>query len=137
MTPRLIEEPPPVADYMRLRQICGLSRKSRAAAEIGLANSLYGVHLVDDHGAVIAMGRVIGDGGCFFQVVDIAVAPEYQKRGLSRRIMDAICAFIDRTTDDTAFVNLFADVDYLYQKYGFVAAAPRMIGMYRPRGRRT
>lgn len=28
-------------------------------------------------------------------------------------------AYIDRDVPDCAFVNIFADVEYLYQKYGF------------------
>ncbi|MFD2882298.1 hypothetical protein ACFTAO_51075 [Paenibacillus rhizoplanae] len=31
------------------------------------------------------MGRVIGDGGCFFQVTDIAVKPSFQGRGLGKK----------------------------------------------------
>ncbi|WP_373454357.1 hypothetical protein [Cereibacter changlensis] len=27
------------------------------------------------------MGRLIGDGGCFFQIVDIAVDPSHQGQG--------------------------------------------------------
>ena len=35
------------------------------------------------------MGRVIGDGGLFFQVVDIAVEPAHQGRGLGKAIVAA------------------------------------------------
>ncbi|WP_228729990.1 GNAT family N-acetyltransferase [Shewanella avicenniae] len=39
--------------------------------------------------------RVIGDGGCLFQIVDIAVLPEYQGKGLSKQIMEKLKAYID------------------------------------------
>ena len=41
-------------------------------------------------GDTIGMGRIIGDGGCFFRVVDIAVLPEHQGKGLGKRIMKAL-----------------------------------------------
>ena len=128
----LNETPPDVETYRHLREVSGLSEMSQEAAERGLPNTVYGVHIVDQNGRAIAMGRIIGDRGCFLQVVDIAVHPDHQKRGLGRRIMQALCAYLDANADPTCFVSLFADVDFLYHKFGFVAAAPRMIGMYRP-----
>ena len=59
------------------------------AAAIGLPNSLYAVQVFDGAN-VVGMGRVIGDGGLFFQVVDIAVLPAYQGQGLGKQIMAAI-----------------------------------------------
>lgn len=38
----------------------------------------------------MAMGRIIGDGGCFCQVVDMAVLPSYQGQGLGAPIMAAL-----------------------------------------------
>ena len=96
----------------------------------GLANTLYGVSLVlgDD---TIGMGRIIGDGGCFFVVVDIAVQPEYQRRGLGKRIMGALDAWLRANAPDSSNVSLFADGDarYLYAQYGFVEAGPASVGM--------
>jgi len=68
----LIESFPDASTYRRLRAETGLSPKSHEAAERGLANTLYGVSLVKA-GEVIGMGRVIGDNGAVFAVVDIAV----------------------------------------------------------------
>ena len=90
---RLVERFPGIDDYRRLRSATGLSAKSAEAAVRGLANTLYGVSVVDGE-RVIGMGRIIGDGGCFFVVVDIAVLPEFQKRGLGKRIMDALDAWL-------------------------------------------
>ena len=63
-----------------------MSPKTIEAARKGLPNTLYGVSLRHDD-EVIGMGRIIGDGGCFYTVVDIAVAPPFQGRGLGKRIM--------------------------------------------------
>ena len=70
---------PSVADYLRIRSAAGLSRKTELAATIGLKNSLFAVTVFYED-APVGMGRVIGDGGCFFELVDVAVLPEQQKK---------------------------------------------------------
>lgn len=126
----LVEQFPGVDDYRRLRSVAGLSPKSAEAAMLGLANTLYGVSLkLGDH--TIGMGRIIGDGGCFFVVVDIAVQPEYQRRGLGKRIMGTLDAWLRANAPDSSNVSLFADGDarHLYAQYGFVEAGPVSVGM--------
>jgi GNAT superfamily N-acetyltransferase len=126
----LVERFPGVDDYRRLRSVSGLSPKSAEAAALGLANTLYGVSLKRDDDT-IGMGRIIGDGGCFFVVVDIAVQPEYQRRGLGKRIMGALDAWLHAHAPDSSNVSLFADGDarHLYAQYGFVEAGPVSVGM--------
>lgn len=126
----LVERFPGIDDYRRLRSAAGLSAKSVEAAARGLANTLYGVSMIDGE-RVVGMGRIIGDGGCFFVVVDIAVQPEFQKRGLGKRIMDALDAWLRANAPVSANVSLFADGDakHLYAKYGFVEAGPVSVGM--------
>jgi hypothetical protein len=46
------------------------------AATQGLANTWYAVSIRRQR-QCIAMGRIVGEGGCFFHIVDIAVQPEY------------------------------------------------------------
>ncbi len=77
------------------------------------------------------MGRVIGDGGCFYQVCDIAVLPEHQGRGLGKRIMQAISDYIDSEVPESAYVSLIADgkAQDLYAQFGFVHTAPASVGM--------
>ena len=126
----LVEQFPDVADYCRLRIATGLSPRTREAAARGLPNTLYGVSLVRD-GAVVGMGRIIGDGGCFYTVVDIAVLPEVQKQGLGKRIMVALDAWLRANAPESACVSLVADGDakHLYARYGFVESAPFAVNM--------
>lgn len=126
----LVECFPEVDDYCRLRIAAGLSPKTPEAARRALPNTLYGVSLRRD-GEVVGMGRIIGDNGCFFTVVDIAVIPELQGRGLGRRIMTALDAWLSRSVPDTAYVTLVADGDakYLYAKFGFAESAPVAVNM--------
>jgi GNAT superfamily N-acetyltransferase len=126
----LVERFPGVDDYCRLRGLAGMSPRTLEAARVGLANTLYGVSLLRD-AEVIGMGRIIGDGGCFYTVVDIAVAPAYQGKGQGRRIMDALDDWLRRNAQPSAMVSLVADGDakHLYAKYGFVESAPVAVNM--------
>lgn len=67
---------------------------------MGLAHTWYGVMVVHG-GDPIGMGRIIGDGGCFFQIVDICVLPEHQGHGLGRRIMQALNDELERRAPAT------------------------------------
>lgn len=129
----LSEESPAAAEYVALRQACAMAPRTLEAARVALPKSLFSVTLRDETGRLVGMGRIIGDLGCHVQLVDIAVSPDFQKQGLSRRIMDRLMEFVKKEVPDCAFVNLFADVDFLYEKYGFVR--PKSVGMALQRDR--
>ena len=80
---------------------------------------------------LIGMGRVIGDGGLFLFVVDIAVAPAWQRRGLGRRIMRALMEQVHARAQPRTMVGLIADgtAHRLYQQFGFKLTAPAAQGM--------
>ena len=86
---RLVERVPSVEDYNRVRSVAGLGKRNPAAANVGLPNTLFGV-CVESDGRVVGIGRIIGDGGLFFQVVDVAILPEHQGEGLGARVMDTL-----------------------------------------------
>ncbi|PPT27589.1 GNAT family N-acetyltransferase [Xanthomonas arboricola] len=127
---RVVHQTPTVEAYRHLRQASGLSPKALEAAERGLPNSLFSVQVLCD-GEPVAMGRVIGDGGCFYQVVDIAVLPEHQGCGLGKAVMGEIANYIEQEVPDSAYVSLIADGQAyrLYQQFGFVLTAPASVGM--------
>ncbi|MEQ8599597.1 MAG: GNAT family N-acetyltransferase [Devosia sp.] len=128
----LVLQPPSVEDYLRLRIVAGLSPKTHEQAEKGLPNSWCGVTVVHD-GAAIGMGRIIGDGGTAFQIVDIALDPSHQGKGLGKQIMAALMARLKAEAPEGAYVSLIADGDarHLYAKYGFEPVMPASIGMAR------
>ncbi|MCM3003514.1 GNAT family N-acetyltransferase [Priestia koreensis] len=123
---------PEVEAYRRLRVKAGLSPKSERAAEKGLSNTLYAVTIYEED-QLIAMGRVIGDGGCFLQIVDIAVHPQFQGKGLGKQVMSQLMTYVDEIAEIGTNVSLMADVpaDQLYLKFGFEYAAPRSLGMWK------
>jgi ribosomal protein S18 acetylase RimI-like enzyme len=124
---------PSVEVFRRLRTDAGLSDKAPEAVAIALPNTWYGV-VLHHEGEPIGMGRIIGDGGTAFQVVDICVHPAHQERGLGKRVMAALVGELERRAPATAYVSLIADgpARFLYEKFGFAdTAAHGSIGMYR------
>lgn len=126
---RLLPGLPSPETYVRLRREAGLSPKSLAAAQRGLPRSLAGV-TVEHDASTIAMGRIIGDGSLFAQIVDIAVEPDHQGRGIGKAIMEALMTWL-RLHAPGAYVSLIADgnASQLYAQYGFKPTTPRSIGM--------
>ncbi|MFB6286765.1 MAG: GNAT family N-acetyltransferase [Candidatus Bipolaricaulia bacterium] len=133
----LIEVPPSVEDYRALRKRAGLSERTREAAEAGLPNTWVGVRIEHD-GEAVGMGRIVGDGGCFFKVVDIAVLPEHQGQGLGKRIMSALMRHFEAHAPESASLSLIADGEakHLYAQFGFQPTAPQSIGMTCRKGHR-
>jgi GNAT superfamily N-acetyltransferase len=123
-------ETPPVEVYRHLRVAAGLSPKSAAAAAAGLAGTWHGVVAYHDDRPV-GMGRVIGDGGTAFQIVDMCVLPEHQGRGLGKKILTALMDHLRRRAPRTAYISLIADGDarHLYARFGFAETAPDSVGM--------
>jgi len=77
------------------------------------------------------MGRVIGDGGWYFHVVDMAVLPDHQRRGLGSAVLTHLLEQIRARAPKGAFVSLLADPPgrRLYARHGFVESAPDSVGM--------
>lgn len=126
----LTTDTPTIDDYCRLRVQAGLSPKSREIAARALPNTL---HAVQAHhgGEIVGMGRVIGDGGAFYQVTDIAVQPAHQGRGLGKSIMASLMAQLRASALPGAYVSLIADGEAhrLYAQFGFQPTTPKSIGM--------
>lgn len=123
-------EVPGIEDYLRLRTVAGLSAKTEDQARIGLPNSWYGVTVIHS-GKAVGMGRIIGDGGTAFQIVDIALEPEHHGKGLGKAIMAALMERLNSEAPEGAYVSLIADGDarYLYAQFGFEPVMPASIGM--------
>ena len=121
---------PAVQEYLALRVAAGLSAMSPAGAQEGL-HARWCAVCVRVAGELIGMGRVVGDGGLFLFVVDIAVAPAWQRRGLGRRIMQALMEKVHARAFPRTMVGLIADgtAHRLYEQFGFRLTAPAAQGM--------
>jgi ribosomal protein S18 acetylase RimI-like enzyme len=76
-------------------------------------------------------GQIIGDGGWYFHVIDMAVLPQHQRRGLGDALLGALLADICNRAPADAYVNLLADSPgvRLYERHGFRATSPGSVGM--------
>jgi GNAT superfamily N-acetyltransferase len=126
----VVKRTPTVEEYNRVRKGAGLTVKDEIAAQRGLANTLCGV-CVEYEGTVVGIGRVIGDGGLFYDIVDMAVVAEHQGKGLGKMIMSALLGYIDAHARPTSLVCLMAykGIAPFYEKFGFKARDADMPGM--------
>jgi ribosomal protein S18 acetylase RimI-like enzyme len=127
---QLVRQTASVEDFVNLRNNTRLSNRKKSSVEKGLPNTWYGVHIKDGD-KTIAMGRIVGDGGIIFVVADIAVLPDYQRKGLGKVIMAELMAYYRANAPDDAYCCLMADgpAKHLYKKFGFEETAPASIGM--------
>jgi len=127
---RIVERTPTVQEYNAVRLAAGLTVKDELAAQRGLSKTLFGICIIHDE-AVVGIGRVIGDGGLFFDIVDVAVVAEHQRRGVGKMIMDGLMAYIEVNARPSSLVCLMANkgIAPFYEKYGFKAREADMPGM--------
>lgn len=126
----LIEAIPTVEDYLRLRSISGLTPRSAEAAQAGLPGSFFAI-CVRYGESTVGMGRIISDGALFFHLVDVAVDPTHQGRGLGKAIVAALLAQVRKAAPAEAYVSLMAngEAHRLYEPFGFAPVMPEARGM--------
>ena len=128
----LTTNPPALAEYLRLRADSGLTPVTPEQGEPALANS-WAWASVRERATVetVAMGRLLGDGGWYFMVADMATLPAHQGRGLGRAVLENLLARVKSEVPAGAYVTLMADEAGrpLYRKLGFVETAPHSLGM--------
>ena len=131
---RLSSEPPTSAEYVRLRQVSGLSTRTPEQAAGALVNSWAWTTIRTADGALAAMGRTLGDGTWYFHLADIATDPAHQRRGLGRAVMADLIGRIERAAPPHPYITLLADPpgQRLYRSLGFVDSSPSL-GMRLPR----
>ncbi|PGH17668.1 hypothetical protein AJ79_01030 [Helicocarpus griseus UAMH5409] len=132
-TYHLIDGYPSIPAYLTLRSTPNLSPKTAEQAALALPGSWFGCYVVhtDTDNTAVGMGRIIGDGGWYFHIVDMAVAPEHQRRGIGDAILSRLLERIREVAPPGALVSLLADPPgkRLYAKHGFVETAPGSVAM--------
>lgn len=123
---------PSTADYLRLRQDSGLTVRTVEQANRALPGSWAACHVVDvKDSTTVGMGRLIGDGGWYFHVVDMAVLPAHQRRGIGDWVLTWLLDQVRKGAPPDAFVSLMADRPgrRLYARHGFSENRDLSIGM--------
>jgi GNAT superfamily N-acetyltransferase len=113
---------PTPTDYLRLRQESGLTPRTLKQATRALPGSWAACHVVSvEDSATVGMGRLIGDGGWCFHVVDMAVLPAHQGRGIGDWVLTWLLDQVREKAPPDAFVSLMADPpgQRLYARHGF------------------
>ena len=72
------------------------------------------------------MVRAIGDGHIYVQIVDMAVHPNHQRRGLGKRMLRELVGWIDGECGDV-YTSLIAmpGSEEMYRREGFVETGGR------------
>ncbi|MBW9152258.1 GNAT family N-acetyltransferase [Clostridium estertheticum] len=123
---------PSATEYISLRLKTGMGTKDLSKTEIALKHSLFIVSLWDND-KLIGFGRIVGDQGITYVVSDIMVDPNYQRKGLGKVVMREIDSYLDKNTDENAYVCLIANkpADKLYYQFDFEYVDPKSCGMKR------
>lgn len=149
---------PPLPEYLDLRKLSGLTPVSPEQGALVPSGSWFGVYITADaeeegtiidgqssasgtatdpsntHRKAVAMGRIIGDGGWYFCIADMAVLPDHQRKGLGDVIIKKLIDRIDsHAAKGQAYVSLAADGPgrKLYERNGFTESMPHSMGMKR------
>lgn len=128
--------------YHDLRKLAGMTPPPLEAVPKALENSFVAILAYETKDMLdsltagpeqspVAMGRLVGDKSLFLILVDVAVHPDHQRRGLGKRIMQALIDYVDAHAPQ-AYISLVAEpaAQRLYPQYGFKDVQPS-IGMYR------
>ncbi len=128
--PVLSEEIPGTDEYIALRAASGMGARTPEAAARGLPNSLHSVCLRDG-ARLVGMGRVVGDGGSFCELVDVAIHPDWQGRGLGHLVVENLMRWCDAHLPQTCYLSLMATARAvtLYERFGFEARPTDAPGM--------
>ena len=126
---RLVEGPPPVADHLVLRERSGSTPRTAGQAAAALPGSWASCHVVEGAtGAGVGTGRAVG--GWSSHILDTAVLPEHQRRGLGDVVLTALLGRIGDRAPAGACVSLLADPPgrVLHARHGSTQTAPHPVG---------
>lgn len=109
-------------EYNELRLSVGWQPITERQAKRGLEHTTF-LAAVRDNGRIVVMGRMIFDFGYTAYLGDVIVRPEYQGRGIGRKIVQSL---IGRTMDSAAdgerimfILGAAKDKEGFYEKLGF------------------
>lgn len=91
---------------------------------LAMAHTLFRISVWDGD-KIVAMARTLGDMGLDYYIKDVVVRPEYQHRGIGRRMIQELLKFVgDHGVGGTGiFIELTAAPEKapFYEKLGFDA----------------
>ena len=123
-----------VDEYLDVRGTTLWKQVSTEQVERALTNDLFSV-CVTHHNQLVAIGRMIGDGGLYCYIQDVIVKPGHQHKGLGKQIMQAIDQYIETQLMPGTFIGLMAaeGTEEFYRLFGFKTRSDSSPGMYKYR----
>lgn len=111
---------PTPEEYILLRSAVGWNLIDEDAMVKGVEASTYSV-LAKSEDKIVGMGRIVGDGGIIFMLADVMVIPEYQGKGIGKKIVNRIMDWIRTNSVKGSLIWLFAAEgrEGFYEKFGF------------------
>jgi GNAT superfamily N-acetyltransferase len=112
-----------VEEFNFLRQAVKWGAVEKNLALQGIANSLFIITAIVD-GKTVGLTRVFGDGGYTLIICDVMVLPEFQEKGIGKKLMQEAMNFIKEKylqQGQEVFVNLMASKgrESFYKQFGF------------------
>jgi GNAT superfamily N-acetyltransferase len=116
----LVERVPTADEYVELLRRVGWTPPPVEDCRRALRGSLTAICAVDEHEAVVGMGRLVGDGRMYCFAVDVVVDPDAQGQGIGQGIMEALEALATRRRLGTRLDLVAApDVAPFYRRLGY------------------
>lgn len=128
----LVENSLTIDEYLYLRQQVGWVQLSDRQAQLALDNCLYNIKAVDEHGYIMGMGRIVGDGAVICYIQDLVVIPEAQGMGVGSMIIDRLIDYVKsiKEEDSTMMLCLMCAKgrEPFYEKHNFIARPTEKLG---------
>ena len=127
----VIEERNPSYDeYKALREAVAWRLTEETSTRKALDNTLYSVVALDSN-KIVGIGRVIGDDGLYYYIQDLIVNPNYQGKGIGKRLMTKLMDFVQSHARTGSMIGLMAapGLENFYQEFGFTSRSENGSGM--------
>ena len=123
-----------VKDFQMLRDSVGWKHLNERDVKVSIKKSMFVASAIDG-GKTVGMGRIIGDGGTHGTLVNVIVLPEYQGKGVGKKIVHRLMERCQEFANkhDQFIVELVpsAGNHEFYVKCGFKSDAAAMEGCYK------
>ncbi len=109
-------------DFVELWETVWGCGPSLEQTKLAMEHTLFRVSVYDNE-KIVAMARMLGDMGLNYYIKDVAVRPEYQKKGIGKLLINELLDFVKKNgiSGTEIFVELCAVPDKVsfYEKLGF------------------
>jgi GNAT superfamily N-acetyltransferase len=118
-------------EFMHVRQALGLPVLSFPVAARAVRDDFFNVVVLLDGETPVGCARVIGDGVLTFLILDVLVAPKYQRKGIGSKIVKIVLEHLEKVAQPGAVILLMASpgTEAFFAKHGFAARPDDAPGM--------